>query len=101
MEKLGILSNMPMDFVPSIIRKFDWISWFDYALWSCDVHMVKPELEIYRRTAEELGLSTAECLFIDDSIVNVEGAREAGMEAIHYLDFESFMEEFEANYRLG
>jgi HAD superfamily hydrolase (TIGR01509 family) len=100
MEKLGILSNMPKDFVPSIIRKFDWISWFDYTLWSCDVHLVKPEQEIYLRTAEELGLSVADCLFIDDSMINVEGARATGMEAIHYLDFESFLEEFKANYRL-
>ncbi|BES64402.1 HAD family phosphatase [Gottschalkiaceae bacterium SANA] len=100
MEKLGILSNMPRDFVPSIIRQFDWISWFDYSLWSCDVHMVKPEQEIYLRTAEELGLSVADCLFIDDSMINVEGARAVGMEAIHYVNFESFLEEFKANYRL-
>lgn len=100
MEKLGILSNMPADFVPSIRKNFDWIEWFDYALWSCDVHLVKPERDIYMRVADELGLLPAECLFIDDSAVNVEGARAVGMEAIHYLDFESFLKEFEANYRL-
>ncbi len=100
MEKLGILSNMPVDFLPSIQKNFDWIEWFDYALWSCDVHLVKPERDIYMRVAAELGLLPAECLFIDDSAVNVEGARAVGMEAIHYLDFESFLKEFEANYRL-
>ncbi len=100
MEKLGILSNMPADFVPSIRNNFNWIQWFDFALWSCDVHMVKPEREIYMRVADKLGLPPTECLFIDDSIVNVEGARAAGMEAIHYVDFDSFLEEFESNYRL-
>lgn len=100
MEKLGVLSNMPADFVPSIRNNFDWIEWFDFALWSCDVHMIKPEREIYMRVADKLGLSPTECLFIDDSIVNVEGARAVGMEAIHYVDFDSFLEEFEANYRL-
>ena len=100
MEKLGILSNMPIDFVPSIVKKFEWIDWFDYTLWSCDVHLIKPERGIYLRVAKELGLLPEECLFIDDSIVNVEGARAAAMEAIHYIDFESFLEEFEVNYRL-
>lgn len=100
MEKLGVLSNMPADFVPSIRNNFDWIEWFDFALWSCDVHMIKPEQEIYILVADKLGLSPTECLFVDDSMVNVEGARAVGMEAIHYVDFNSFLEEFKANYRL-
>lgn len=100
MEKTAILSNMPKDFVPSILKNFEWITTFDQLYWSCDVHMVKPEREFYQLVADGLSLEPGTCLFIDDSIVNVEGARAAGMEAIHYTDFASFLEEFEAKYRL-
>ena len=44
----------------------------------------KPHPEIYRRAARALGLPTAECLFIDDLTVNVEGARAVGMEGFRF-----------------
>lgn len=100
MEKTAILSNMPKEFVPSILKNFEWIQSFDQLFWSCDVQMVKPEREFYELAAEGLGLDPEMCLFIDDSMANVEGARAVGMEAIHYTDFDSFIEEFEAKYRL-
>lgn len=100
MEKTAILSNMPKEFVPSILKNFAWISTFDELFWSCDVHMVKPEGEFYELVAKGIGLELKDCLFIDDSLINVEGARAVGMEAIHYRDFKSFIEEFESKYRL-
>jgi len=100
MEKIAILSNMPKEFVPSILKHFSWIQDFDQLYWSCDVHLVKPEREFYEMAAKGLNLDPEACLFIDDSITNVEGARAIGMEAIHYTDFASFLEEFEDKYRL-
>lgn len=100
MEKTAILSNMPKEFVPSILKHFSWIQAFDQLYWSCDLHLVKPEREFYQLAAQGLNLEPEECLFIDDSMVNVEGARAIGMEAIHYRDFDSFFAEFESKYRL-
>jgi putative hydrolase of the HAD superfamily len=100
MEKAAILSNMPREFVPSIVDTFDWIDTFDKIYWSCHVHLVKPEKAFYELVADEIGIPIEDCLFIDDSPLNVEGARAAGMEAIHYQDFASFIETFEKEYRL-
>lgn len=44
----------------------------------------KPESRIYALTLERIGLSAESCLFVDDVLVNCEGARKAGMRAVHF-----------------
>jgi putative hydrolase of the HAD superfamily len=44
----------------------------------------KPESRIYALTLERIGLPAEACLFIDDVLVNCEGAEKAGMTAIHF-----------------
>lgn len=44
--------------------------------------VVKPEPEIYHRLLERNNLAAEQCVFIDDSMRNVEGAREVGIDAI-------------------
>jgi len=48
----------------------------------------KPEGRIYEMTLERLGLPAEVCLFVDDIEVNCEGARRAGMRAVHFVDNE-------------
>ena len=48
---------------------------------SCHMDSRKPNLEIYRKTLAELGLSPEEVLFIDDRMPNVEAARILGLKA--------------------
>ena len=56
----------------------------------------KPEPEIYARTLSRLGLPGEACAFIDDVEVNVTGAREAGMHAIHFRSTEQVIAELDA-----
>jgi putative hydrolase of the HAD superfamily len=44
----------------------------------------KPESKIYQLTLERIGRSAEDCLFIDDVLVNIEGARKAGLHAVHF-----------------
>jgi putative hydrolase of the HAD superfamily len=44
----------------------------------------KPESRIYAMTLERIGLPAESCLFVDDIEVNCEGARKAGMRAVHF-----------------
>ena len=44
----------------------------------------KPEPGIYRCFLEEFGLVGAECIFIDDTPLNVEGAMQCGFTGIVY-----------------
>jgi len=46
----------------------------------------KPESKIYAITLERLGLPAERCLFVDDVLVNCEGAERAGMTAIHFQE---------------
>jgi putative hydrolase of the HAD superfamily len=48
----------------------------------------KPEGEIYAITLERIGLPAESCLFVDDVLVNCEGAERAGMTAVHFQDNE-------------
>lgn len=47
---------------------------FDGTLISADVKLVKPQPEIYRLLCETFSLVPEECVFIDDSTMNAEGA---------------------------
>jgi putative hydrolase of the HAD superfamily len=46
----------------------------------------KPESRIYALTLERIGARAEACLFVDDVEVNCEGARKAGMRAVHFRD---------------
>ncbi len=46
----------------------------------------KPESKIYAITLERIGMPAESCLFVDDVLVNCEGAEKAGMTAVHFQD---------------
>lgn len=63
---------------------------FDGVIISSDVGMMKPNAEIFQYVTDQYRLEKTECLFIDDSIANVEGARAFGMQAQQFTgDFEA------------
>lgn len=86
--KIGLLSNMTkesyLEFIEPIKGNFDAI------ITSYQAKLAKPERAIYELCAKQLGLDTSECLMVDDSYYNCEGARAAGMEAIEYTDLDNF-----------
>jgi putative hydrolase of the HAD superfamily len=59
---------------------------FELVVDSAFVGRRKPEPEIYRLTLERIGLPAEACLFVDDVEVNCEGAREIGLNAIHFRE---------------
>lgn len=55
---------------------------FDGTLISADVKLVKPQPEIYRLLCDKFSLVPEECVFIDDSTSNAEGAYFCGINAL-------------------
>ena len=51
---------------------------------SGDVRLLKPDIAIYTTHTASFGLEPAATLFIDDSPANVEGAKAAGWQAVHF-----------------
>jgi putative hydrolase of the HAD superfamily len=56
----------------------------------------KPESKIYELTLERVGEPAEACLFVDDVLVNCEGARKAGLHAVHFQDNEQAIPEIRA-----
>jgi len=46
----------------------------------------KPESRLYELTLERIERPAEACLFVDDVLVNCEGARKAGLHAVHFQD---------------
>lgn len=93
---LYVLSNASDEFYEyfPIFSPFDY---FDGIVISSDVHMVKPDVRIYRHLMEKYRLSPEECLFLDDTEENVAGARQAGMQG---MVFRGDYEEVKNRYAL-
>jgi HAD superfamily hydrolase (TIGR01509 family) len=66
---------------------------FDGFVLSYEVGHMKPSGEFYRACVAAAGVPATSCVFIDDMPENVEGAREAGLEAIQYVDTPRLIEE--------
>ncbi len=47
---------------------------------------MKPDARFYEACACAAGAAPGSCIFIDDMAENVEGARAAGLEGLHYVD---------------
>ncbi len=56
---------------------------FEKAWFSFRIGLKKPSVEIFSHVLKDAGLDPAETLFIDDTLVHVEGARHAGLHAYH------------------
>jgi putative hydrolase of the HAD superfamily len=86
--RTAILSNMGDSVLANIEREFAWIQDFDVLVWSYQLHMAKPDPEIYRHVLKELGTLPEETLFLDDKLVNIQAARALGIRAIHFSTVE-------------
>jgi putative hydrolase of the HAD superfamily len=53
----------------------------------------KPESRIYAMTLEQVALPPESCLFVDDVLVNCEGAQKAGINAVHFQNNEQAIPE--------
>lgn len=57
--------------------------WFDQLYLSYEIGMRKPHREVFLRIVDEHNLDPARTVFIDDSPQHVEGAGNAGLQAVH------------------
>lgn len=60
---------------------------------SGDIGLIKPDVKIYETHAKSFDLSPAHTVFIDDSYPNVEGARAAGWQAVHFTGAEKLADD--------
>lgn len=93
--KTAILSNVNKGGLERRIDRQTLDEYFDVIVVSGDVGYIKPEPEIYQLTADKLGVSLKECVFIDDREGYVKAAEAAGMQAIQYDNFDQMKTDLE------
>lgn len=81
---LSNYSHFIMDANPDVL---DFLPLMDGGLFSCDVHLIKPDHRIYNRLAQMYNLVPSECVFVDDLLQNVIAAQECGFHAVHFLTY--------------
>ncbi len=88
-----LLSNAWDDLRPLLkdLWKIDGI--FDEIFISAEIKMAKPDPAIYQHVIKMLAADPATMVFLDDFIENVLGAREQGINAIHFRSREQALAE--------
>ena len=76
------LSNWSAETFPIIRSRYDFFELLDGYVISGDVGTVKPDPEIFLALLRRIGRPADECLFIDDSAVNIRAASELGFNSI-------------------
>lgn len=83
------------NYFPYLIEKcpqvLDFIPHMDGGVFSYQEKITKPAAEIYQRLMQRYGLQPEECVFIDDSQINVDAANALG---IHAFRFESYEKQY-------
>ena len=65
---------------------------FEKVYYSHEIRLRKPDKEIYQFVLKDSHLDAPETVFIDDALVNVEAAKELGMQAIHIKPGQSILD---------
>ncbi|MDR2952036.1 MAG: HAD family phosphatase [Treponema sp.] len=76
---LGILSNMPFDFLQWARKNIAVFKEADTSVFSCEQRLIKPEPGIYKALKEKLNCEYHEIVFFDDLEKNVAKAEELGI----------------------
>lgn len=93
---LGILSNMPHEFLAWARKNIPVFSLAQISLFSCEVNLVKPEVGIYKKLLSMAGVEGRELVFFDDKPENIQGARALGIQALLWKTCENARQELSA-----
>jgi putative hydrolase of the HAD superfamily len=96
-KRMAMLTNNVREWEPVWRSMLPVDEIFETVVDSGFVGVRKPEARIYELTLDRLGLPAEACLFVDDLLPNIEGARAAGMNAVHFQDNEQAIAEIRAH----
>ncbi|MDO5541226.1 MAG: HAD family phosphatase [Eubacteriales bacterium] len=88
-----LLSNYPETLFKKHTQYADFMNDIDGLMVSYMINQAKPDRAIYDALCQKYGLNAQECLFFDDRMENVDGAKNAGMDAIQVVSQEQLIGE--------
>lgn len=80
--KLYLLSNFHKEAFIKVFEKHEFFNLFDGRVVSSDVHLLKPEKEIYTKLCDTYAIKPEESVFIDDMMINIQAATKIGFKGI-------------------
>ena len=93
--KLAILSNeLDLFYGREFRDRLPFMQWFDVITDATYTEILKPDPRAYVLCLQSLHVQPEQCVFVDDQFRNIKGARNVGMQTVHF----SFMEP-EPGYR--
>ena len=82
--RTAILSNGVPEIIGRVRDERPLDRYFDVVIVSCEVGCAKPSPDIYRICIDRVGMPAASALFVDDRLVNLAAAEEAGLRTLHF-----------------
>lgn len=93
--KLYILSNYGEETYKQTKDKLKFLSLVDGAVFSYECKMVKPQRQIYEHICQKYQLNCSECIFVDDRQENVQAAKNNGILAVLFQNYEQARDELD------
>lgn len=83
---LYLCSNASLRMLDCYLDMIPGIRLFDGVLFSAEVKCMKPQKEMYQHLFSRFGLKPEECFFVDDQPLNIDAAKECGMDGYCFGD---------------
>lgn len=80
---VGCLSNTNQVHWDEAVVDWPLVDLFDHRFLSFQIGLLKPDADVFQHVAKAVALEPSRVLFLDDNLINVEGARHAGFAAAH------------------
>ena len=98
-HKIYLLSNMPENY-SLLFEKLPILNEFDDLVFSYPLKIAKPQPEIFNYLLNKNNLDKKDCIFVDDSLINIEAAKKIGISGYLFNpqninEFIDFVEEME------
>ena len=74
---------------------YPFYDWFDGVIVSGREGLVKPDPRIFALLLQRYSLAAEDLVFVDDSAKNIDAARAAGMDTIHFVEGVDLADEFQ------
>ncbi|SEW45545.1 HAD family hydrolase [Chitinophaga arvensicola] len=94
--KIYGLTNWSSETFPVALEKFEFLKLFDGIVVSGIEKIIKPEKKLFQVLLDRYDLHSADCLFIDDNILNIKAAIDLGFHAIHFTSPEKLKTDLQA-----
>jgi putative hydrolase of the HAD superfamily len=90
---MAALNNESREINEYRITQFKMKNYFEVFFSSCYLGVRKPDIQIYRRVMEITQRKPSTCVMIDDRELNLECARELGLQTIHVKNLEQLKQD--------